>query len=342
MRPTPPPARPTLAFALDPSLTPDLVTDEIRARLHDLCAVICDEAMTEYASEKSRGLLSQAEILFTGWGAPVIDAAVLAFAPSLRLVAHTGSSVKLVASPEVWRTGIAVVSAAEANATPVAEYALAAILLANKKAFSVRERYRDERRAWRLPWVAPGETGNFGAVVGIIGASRIGRRLLQLLTPFDLNALVFDPFLSSAEAEALGAEKVELHELMSRSDVVTLHAPVLPETLRMIGRAELAMMRDGSTLLNTARGALIDEEALVDELRSGRIAAILDVSDPEPPSPASPLFDLPNVFLTPHIAGAAGRETQRMAELATDEIQRFVSGKPLRHRITADMLARIG
>ncbi|RDJ22263.1 hydroxyacid dehydrogenase [Bosea caraganae] len=334
-------AKPNLVFAMNPDVTSDLITPPLLARLAESCTILSEAPLRDYGSAAARALLAEAAILFTGWGAPKLDAAALALAPGLRLVAHAGSAVKPIAAPEIWQAGIAVTSAAAANAVPVAEYALAAILLANKRAFGVRERFRRERKLWQPQWLAPGEPGNYGAVIGIVGASRIGRRLLALLKPFDLEVLVCDPFLSEEEALTLGVEKSGLHELMARADVVSLHAPSLPETTGMIGRAELAAMRDGTTLINTARGALVDHAALAEELISGRLNAVLDVTEPEPLPPDSRLFDLPNVVLTPHIAGAAGYETRRMAELLVEEIERFVAGKPLQHEVTAAMLARV-
>lgn len=333
--------KPNLVFAMNPDMTPDLITPALRERLARSCTLLNREPLRGYDTGDARALLARADILFTGWGAARVDAEALAIAARLRLIAHAGSAVKPAAAPEVWQAGITVTAAALANAAPVAEYALAMILLANKRTFPVRERFRTERKLWQPQWLAPGEPGNYGAIVGIVGASRIGRRLLALLKPFDLTVLVCDPFLSDEEARALGVEKATLAELLARSDVVSLHAPSLPETVGMIGRAELAAMRDGATLINTARGTLVDHAALTQELVSGRLDAVLDVTEPEPLPPNSPLFDLPNVVLTPHMAGAAGYETRRMAELLADEIERFVAGKPLLHAVKAEMLARV-
>jgi phosphoglycerate dehydrogenase-like enzyme len=333
---------PQVALALRPDLTPDFLPIDLRERLAGTCEILSDRPLLEFSTMEAQAILSNAEILLTGWGTPQIDAAVLRSAPNLRLIAHTGSSVKSVASPEVWQAGIAVISSAAANAVPVAEYALAAILFANKGVFAARERFQRDPGFWRPQWMTPGQPGNCGAVVGVIGASRTGQRLMALLRAFDLKVLVSDPFLTEDDAASFGAEKVALATLMKRSDTVTIHAPALPDTHHMIAAPELALMRDGTTIVNTARGTLVDHVALERELVSGRLNAVLDVSDPEPLPQESPLFGLTNVFLTPHVAGAAGFETRRMTELAIDEIERFVAGQPLRHKVTAEMLARIG
>lgn len=331
-----------LAFAMDPALTPDLIAPRQHAAFAELCQVPSMTPLEEFGSPGAAALLRDCEVLVTGWGCPRLDAGALALAPRLRLVLHAGGSVRPVVSEALWQRTIRVVSAAAANAVPVAEFALACILLANKQAFAAREEYRASRR-WAHPqWVAPGTSGNHGATVGVVGASRTGRHLLELLRPFALRVFLTDPFVAAAEAIALGAELVGLDRLLAESDVVSLHAPLLPPTAGMIGAMELARMRDGATLLNTARGGLVDAAALQQVLRAGRLYAVLDVTDPEPLPPDSPLYELPNVVLTPHVAGATGSETQRMTGLVLDELRRWLAGDPLRHEVTRDMLDRVG
>jgi phosphoglycerate dehydrogenase-like enzyme len=162
--------------------------------------------------------------------------------------------------------------------------------------------------------------------VGVIGASAVGRRVLELLRPFDLRALLYDPTLSSSEG--LDAELVGLPELMAGSDVVTIHAPALPETRHLVGAAELALMRPGATLINTARPSLVDQDALVRAVARGRIHAVLDVIEPD-----DALFDLPGVLLTPHVAGSVGTELHRLAAGAVAEVAAVAAGRPLRHAV---------
>jgi phosphoglycerate dehydrogenase-like enzyme len=222
----------------------------------------------------------------------------------------------------------------------VAEYTLAAILLAGKRAFRLQRLYR-ELRAFRLWWREVPPLGNHGTTVGVVGASRVGRLVLERLRAFDFRRLVYDPLLAPDEARALGAEPVELDALLRRSDVVTLHAPLLPETRGLLDRRRLGLLRDGAVLVNTARGGLVDGEALCEELVAGRIDAVIDTTEPELLPADSPLYELPNVFLTPHLAGAMGNETQRLAELALDELGRFVRGEPFVHEVRLGDLARI-
>ncbi len=177
--------------------------------------------------------------------------------------------------------------------------------------------------------------------VGIIGASHVGRHLVELLRPFALTTVVTDPFLTGDEADRLGVRRVELDELMRTCDVVSVHAPDLPSTRGMIGESELAKLRDGATLINTARPALVDADALDAELRTGRISAVLDVTDPEPLPFDAPLLGIAGAFVTPHIAGSGGTELARLADLAIDEVSRFANGDPPRHPVVESDIGRI-
>ncbi len=333
-------ARPIAVLAMAPALTPELFTPEHHARLATLAELPDPLPLTRFDEERAAPLLARAEILLTAWGSPRIDAAVLARAPRLAAIIHAAGTVKGHVDPLCFERGVRVSSAAAANAVPVAEFTLAAILLSGKRAFRLQRRYAEVRN-FRLWWNEAPPIGNYRKVVGIVGASRIGRLVLQHLRAFDFSVLVSDPYLSAEEAAHFGAEKVEVDELLRRSDVVSLHAPALPETHHMLDARRLALLRDGAVLVNTARGALVDGDALRTELVAGRIDAVLDTTDPEILLADSPLYDLPNVFLTPHIAGAMGTETQRMATLALDEIERFVKGEPLAHEIRLEDLARI-
>ena len=332
--------RPTVVLAMVPQLTAELFAPEHRARLAGLAELPDPEPLTVFGEDRAGALLAQAELLLTGWGCPPIAAHVLDRAPRLRAIVHAAGTVKLHLTDDCWERGLQVSSAAAANAVPVAEYTLAAILFANKRAFRLQRRYRELRELRFWPLEAPG-LGNYRKVIGIVGASHVGRRVLELLRPFDCDTLLYDPYVDASEAAALGARSVELDALLGAADVVSLHAPALPATHQMIDRRRLALMRDGAILINTARGWLVDGAALETELISGRIDAVIDTTEPEILPADSPLYDLPNVFLTPHIAGAMGAETQRLATLALDEIERFGRGEPFRYEVRRADLGRL-
>lgn len=332
------PERPQALFAMTAENVPLVFPPEVLARLRE--SVDIDPALVaeDLTAPALADVLARTEILVTGWGCPRLDAAVLDAAPKLRAVLHSAGSVKGFATPEIWRRGIAVSSAAEANALPVAEYTLAVILLAGKDVFVRRERMRAERASpgWG---VVPG-IGNHGRRVGVIGASRIGRKVIELLRPFDLAVSLTDPYVDEAGAAELGVPLMGLDDLLRSSDIVTVHAPETPETRHLIGRRELALMPDGGVLINTARGSLVDTDALVDELRTGRLSAVLDVTDPEPLPADSPLHDLPGAFVTPHLAGSQGNELARLGLAVAEEAARVVSGAGLAWPVDYAGLAR--
>jgi len=187
--------------------------------------------------------------------------------------------------------------------------------------------------------------GTRGRTIGVVGASSIGRLVIERLRTLDVDVLVADPYLDGdpylSEIESHGARRVGLDELLAASDVVTLHAPLLEATRHMIGAAQLARMSDGAWLVNTARGGLVDTDALTAEVVSGRLRAVVDTSDPEPLPADSLLYDHEGAVLTPHIAGSLGSEVGRMGDLAVTEVERFVAGEPPLHPVVRSDLDRI-
>lgn len=282
--------------------------------------------------------LDSVEFLITGWGTPVLDSTVLRAAPRLRGVLHTGGSVKSLVTEHFWDRGIIVTSAAEANAIPVAEFTLATILMEAKRVPVYAAGYastRDVAGSWRDD-IAPSVT--FGGVVGLVGFSRVGRRVAELLRPFGFDVVVADPYATPEDVRAAGARLIDLDDLMPLSDIVSIHAPELPSTLNLLNARRIGAMRPGAVLINTARGALVDTEALIERCRLGLLRAVLDVTDPEPLPADSPLFDAPGVVLTPHIAGAMHRETLRLADSALDGLEALVRGSAPRHVVDRSLL----
>ncbi|MDN5599820.1 MAG: hydroxyacid dehydrogenase [Brachybacterium sp.] len=292
--------------------------------LSDLVEIDVDRTVPDLQAAADEQL-ADVEVLITGWGSPHLDAATLQRLPALRAVVHTAGTLRHIASPALWeRDDILVTTATEANAVPVAEFSLAQILLAGKQSLSREAAHRRCRGQEHTSTLAHG--GNFGAVVGLIGASRVGRAVVELLQSFDLTILLSDPYVSEEEARALGTELVTLEELFRRSDVVSLHAPDVPSTQGMVTGELLASMREGSTFINTARPALVDLDALREQVVSGRLSAVLDVNDDL--APDDPLWEAPSVSITPHIAGSLGNELHRLGESALEEIRRLCAGRP--------------
>ncbi len=271
--------------------------------------------------------LAGVDVLLTGWGAPVLDGDLLDAAPRLGLVLYAAGSIRKIVSEEFWRRGIPIVSAYAMNAIPVAEFTVAQIVYALKDGW----RYVLEARATRRPVPRGVPPGAYGSTVGVLSLGAIGRSVCERLAPYDVRVQAYDPFAEPAVAARLGVTLVGLAELFATSDVVTVHTPLLPETHGLVSEELVAAMKPGATLINTARGAVVDEPGLVRVLeRRPDLFAVLDVTDPEPPAAGSPLFTLPNVVVTPHIAGSLGPECRRMAALVAGELERWLAGQPLR------------
>lgn len=310
------------------------------ARLAELVTLGDPVWTDELDSPDVRARLAGVEVMLTSWGAPRLTRPRLGAAPALRAVLHCAGSVRGLVSDEVWRRGIRVTSAADANAVPVAEYTLAAIIFAGKKAPFLAA---DERLAYG-GWGAVtgyGDLSNYARTVGIVGFSRIGRKVVRLLKVLGgTTCLVADPYADPAEVAEAGATLVDLADLLPRADVLSLHAPATEETRHLIGAEQLRLLPDHATVINTARGSLIDDAALAAECSSGRLFAILDVTEPEPLPAGSPLRRRPHVMITPHVAGSLGSEILRLTDHTLDELARWIAREPLRAEVTAEEWAR--
>ena len=270
------------------------------------------------------------EVLITGWGAAPIGPAELDRMPALKAILHSGGTVRGFLSREVWDRGILVTTASAANALPVAEFTLASILFAGKDVLAIADDYaRNPGGGWDGGRFAT--IGNYRRTVGIVGASQIGRRVIELLRPFDFTVLVFDPYLDANEAADLGVTSVSLEELFRRSDIVSLHAPLLPGTVGMVSAELLASIPLGATLINTARAGLIDQDALVRLLEDGRFKAVLDVTDPEPLPHDHPAAPAAERAADPAPAGAQGNELHRLGESVVLEVEALAAGRPAVH-----------
>lgn len=292
---------------------------------------IAAEPQTKETLQERPELLADVEIILSGWGAPTMDEAFLACAPNLKAVFYGAGSTRRVVTEAFWQRGILVTSAYAANAVPVAEYTLATILLSLKRFWQLSSAVRREG-AYPLVKDVPGA---YGTTVGLVSLGKIGRLVRERLRPFALNVLAYDPKVSEDEANDLNVEAVSLEALFERADVVSLHTPWLKETEGLIGGAHLASMKTNATLINTARGAIIREGEMLGVLRERPdLYAVLDVTYPEPPEPGSDLYTLPNVVLSPHIAGSLGGECRRMGRVMVEELRRYLAGEPLRWAIS--------
>jgi phosphoglycerate dehydrogenase-like enzyme len=331
---------PIVAVAIGKSHYTRMFSQEAWESLDDFARVVHHPGDEPANKGQLIALLPEADAVVTSWGVAPLDADVMAAAPRLRAMAHMGSSVKRFVSDAFWQRGMHLTSAGITLARDVAETTLGLMIVGLKRIWPLGRHVR--QGGWRdsPTWEKWISREMLRKNIGIIGASNVGRHVIELLKPFENTILLYDPFVSKQDAADLGVLKVELDDLLRRSDVVSLHAPANPQTTHMLDASRLALMKDDALLINTARGALIDEEALIQELSKGRFFAFLDVTDPEPPAADSPLRRLDNVVVTPHIAGCI-ENCNRMGELAVEELRRFFAGEPAIYQITPDLFKRI-
>ena len=290
-------------------------------------------------SAELREHLSRSDALMTTWHSPFLRMEMFGDPRRVRLIAHCGGELKARMEPEVVER-LTVANAPGPMAAPVAEMALAMVLTLVRRL----PEYDREMRAGRIRTneeVSRGETVR-GRRVGIVGFGRIGRAFARMVAPLGAELYVSDPYCSDETAAEYGAKKAETEELLRASSVVVLAAGLTDETRGMLDARALALMPDGAYLVNVGRGGLIEMEALLAELRAGRLSAALDVTDPvEPLPPEHELRRLPNVLLTPHIAAGGIEMRHALGETAAAEVARFFRGGRPENLVTPEMLARM-
>lgn len=329
--------KPIVAITIGKSYYERMFNQKAWNSLKEFAHIIEHEGQLEARKEDLIKLLSQADACIISWDVAPLDADVIAAAPRLKAVVHMGGSVTRYLSDALWDREIMVFSTAAVLAQGVAETTLGMIITGMKRIPALVNHTREGH--WRDSPVWPPREIN-GKTVGIIGASNVGRHLIKLLQMFCVDILIYDPYLTQEEAQEIGCKKVDLNELAVKSDILSLNAPAKPETRHILNQDILKSMKDDALIVNTARGSLIDEKALIAELEKGRFYAFLDVTDPEPPAPDSPLRRLDNVALTPHIAGCI-QDCSQLSEQAVENLRRYFAGESLINRITKDMLERI-
>ncbi|MDB5326175.1 MAG: hypothetical protein JWM57_1744 [Phycisphaerales bacterium] len=331
--------RPNVLLLPPPTLYRKLFSAESERRLHELAAVTKNDQERNLTSAELAQRIGDADVVITGWGSPRFTDEVLEAAGRLKLISHSAGSIKFMLPDAALSRGFAVTTVAAAMGPAVAEMCLLLTLM------SLRPIYRLDAGMKRgEPWSALKPLGSGDELatqrVGVVGAGNTGRHFVRMLRGLGVETRVFDPYLTAERAAAMDVDRADnLDELLTTCRVIALHAPATPQTHHMIGRRELAMLADGAVLVNTARSALIDTDALITELRRNRISAALDVFDEEPLPADSPLRTLPNLIVTPHVSSHTRGTYVRQGDLVVDEIERFVRGDAPRYAVTPDMLA---
>lgn len=326
-------------LAREPDVVNRVWGSKQRERLRSLVD-LPPEIVTPESLERHADWLADTRVVFSTWSMPCLTPEQLALMPKLEALFYAAGTVKSFAPP-LFDRNIIVVSAWAANAVPVAEYTLSQILFGLKLGWQHRRQFQENPgpESWRQLEIP----GVYGTTVGIVSMGMIGRKVCQLLQPFRVKKLAYDPFVRDETLQELGATRAEtLMEVFSTCDVVTIHTPWLKETEGFVTGELLAAMKPNATFINTSRGALVREDEMIEVLQSRPdLTAVLDVTWPEPPPAGSLIYTLPNIVLTPHIAGSVGSEVLRMADLMIEEFLLWAEGQPLRYAVTRELMARI-
>jgi len=330
-------SKPIVAVLIPEPMRQEILSPEAEELLAAHTTVMSDPQGTPSAENLS-SLIGEAVAAITGWGTPSITSDALAMAPSLQLVAHTAGSIHKLVPADAIHNGLLVSHAAAIIADSVAEIVIGQTLRFLRNLDSMDARMKTGGHWLDVRDALPGRL--LGAqTIGIIGTGHVGRTVIKRLKAFEPRILAADPFLTVEGAGELGVTKAEVDEIFGSADIVSLHAPALPETEGMVGKPQLKALRDGGLLINMSRGALVREDDLIRELETGRIFAVLDVFAEEPLSMDSPLRRLTNVYLSPHAAGHTVDTHKRQGQAMVEEVIRFLNGEDLRYVISAAALA---
>lgn len=306
---------------------------QVRERLESVAEVEYNTMERNFTPEELKERLRGKDIALTGWGTGLFDETVLEGNGTLRLIAHTGGSVTPVMSDEAYERGIRVISGNEMYAESVAESVIAYALASLRRIPEFIDRTRSG------DWYHAGEVweGLLDQTVGIIGFGMTSRHLFRMGKAFRLKFKVLEkPYLTSEVQQEYGFTTASLEEIFRTCKIVSLHCGMTKSYYHLVNRRLLEMMPDGALLINTARGPVIDEQALVAELKRGRIKAVLDVYEQEPLPADSELRSLPNVYSIPHMGGPTFDRRWMIAMALIDDIERLERGEALHMEITRE------
>jgi phosphoglycerate dehydrogenase-like enzyme len=310
----------------------NVCSEECRRLIDEAFDPVYNESAKEWTPSEVAERIGDAEIILTTWGSPVLTDELLEKAVKLRAIGHAAGTVKNRMPRAVFERGIRVYSAANRIALSVGEHCLAVLLLQLKKLQAF------DRGVHQGGWNESKLKGNelTGATIGIVSASSTAREFIRLLAPFRVRVLLYDPYLSQERADQLGVQIASLEEVM-QCRIISVHAPSLPATYRMITEEHISMIPEGAVVINSSRGAVFDEEPFIRALTAGRFSAALDVFDKEPLVPEHPFRNLPNVLLTPHIAGASVEGHLSLMSCVVGDIIDGMNGKPTSFEVNEKM-----
>lgn len=321
-----------ILVSMNENLMAMFFSDDIYDRLKDIGNVTYNDTGKNYDQEELKEQLADKDVIITGWGNAKITPQIAG--ERLKLVVHTGGTLGPIIDSGLYDMGIKAVSGNEIYAESVAEGVIAYILCELRKLsfHSVNTKNGIWTKNENL-----GTMSLKGKTVGIVSLGRVSTYLIKQLRPFGVNIKVYSTSPDDNKKKELGFEYATLEEIFSNSDIVTVHTAANDETFHMIDKNLLKLLRHGSLFVNTSRGSVVDEEALIEQLKEHRFSAILDVYTEEPLSPQSELLNLNNVTLYPHMAGPASDLKHYITSEMVNEIIRFKNEKPLKYEITKNI-----
>ena len=312
-------------------------TEENLKLTNSLGTAVWNETEEKLNIDDVKNKISDCDVYVTSWGCPKLDNEILKYAPNIKLLCHLCGTVVPVVSDEMWEKGIRVISGNDYFAESVAEGTIAYMLT------SLREipRYSYNlkvNKQWKDTENPQPTEGLLGKSVGIVSYGAIAKHLVRMLQVFRVKIKVYDIAPIPEEDKInYGIEQVSLEDIFSTCDIVTVHTPLNDHTYHLITKKHLSLLKKGALFINTSRGPVIDQSALVDELNTGRFSAVLDVYEKEPPEQDDPIYNCPNLIMIPHMGGPTTNLRQVIAHDLLIEAQEFVDkGAPLKHEITRE------
>ena len=314
------------------------MTQQARDYLQARFDVVYNPLERHLKAEEIALYAGDAEILMTGWGSPYMDAKALENT-SIRFIAHTGGSVADYVSPEIYDLGIPVISGNDMYAESVAEGVIGYMMLALRK---MPDYIEDTRKGnWQSRTLPPSE-GLLGQTVGLVGMGAITKNLIRMLQPFGVQLKLYSGYpIDPAYLEENNATQASLEEIFSTCKIVSIHSALNERTKGMITKAHFDLLQDGAVFINSARGAIICEEEMIEALKENRFRAVLDVYCKEPLDLDSPLRSLENVYCMPHMGGPTSDRCPVITMRLADDIVRYLEGKPLKYSISREYAQRM-
>lgn len=305
--------------------------EQLKGKLEDMGEVIWNESINQFTHKELCEKIKDVDLCVTGWGTEVFDEEVLSYANRLKLIAHTGGSVKPYITEGVYDKGIRVISGNDIFAESVAEGVIAYALA------SLRDIPHFSNELKQGIW--PNKFYNKGLLnktVGIVGYGMIARIVVGLLKPFKVKIKVYSRHIKQEELQKHGMEQCTLEEIFKTCDIVSLHSGMTKENYHLITEELLMSMKEGALFINTARGGIVDEAALIRVLKTGRINAVLDVYEVEPLPRDNALLEIPNVILMPHMGGPTIDRRFVVTESVIEDIKRFLVNEPMHCEISRE------